>query len=312
MKRILINSSIIVSLVIAMTGCQKDIDVLAVAQSGVKPATGFGSSNIDNPINLTVAASATEVDTNLMVFNNAKYGSDTKVTIVVDTSLVNAYNNANGTSFGYMPSDVFTFPSSITIPANSLQGSGKVTLNIPKLLTYGSSFATGFTITTVSGGPGSLLTANIHITLIVQVKNKYDGEYTVTGTMVDYANAGLKGPYPWDVYLITTGPQQAILFDNTYTGGIYHMILSGGNDSYYGAFGLVINFDGNDNVTSVVNYWGQPSSNGRSANLDPSGANKFNTSTNSLDINYWMDQPSVITPHRTSFKEHFAYVGPRP
>jgi len=312
MKRILINSSIIVSLIMAMTGCKKDIDVLATAQNGVTPATGFGASNITAPINLTVAASATEVDTSLLVFNNAKYGNETKVTIVVDTSLVTAYNNANGTTFDYMPSSVFTFPSSITIPANSLQGTGKVALNIPKLLTYGSSFATGFTITTVSGGPGALLTSNSHVMLIVQVKNKYDGEYTVTGTMVDYANAGLTGAYPWDVYLITTGPNQVILYDNSFTGDIYHEILNGGNDSYYGAFGLVINFDANDNVTSVTNYWGQPSSNGRSASLDPSGTNKFDPSTNTLDINYWMDQPSVITPHRTSFKEHYTFVGPRP
>jgi hypothetical protein len=60
----------------------------------------------------------------------------------------------------------------------------------------------------------------------------------------------------------------------------------------------------------VENFFGQPSSNGRSAELDPSGANKINADM-SIDVNYWMNQPAVIVPHRTSFSEHFKYVGPR-
>ncbi|HVU93812.1 MAG TPA: DUF1735 domain-containing protein [Puia sp.] len=311
MQNKIYKTSIIISLLIFLAGCKKDIDVLATAQNGSTPATGFGISNLDAMV-LSIDASTTEVDTALLVFNNAKYGAETKVTIVVDTSLVNSYNNAKGSSFDYMPADVFTFPATVSIPANSLQGSGKVAINISKLLTYGTSFATGFTITAVSGGSGQILTMHNHVTLVVQVKNQYDGEYTVTGSMVDYANGTLTGPYPWDVYLITKSATQAQLFDNDYTGGIYHKILSNGADSYYGAFGLQFNFDVNGNVTSVVNVYGQPSSNGRSATLDPSGINKFDPATKTLDVKYWMDQPSVITPHRVSFTEHFEYVGPRP
>jgi hypothetical protein len=294
-----------------LTGCKKDIDVLATAQAGSTPATGFGLSNI-GVLSITVSASTTQLDTAILVFNNVKYNADTKVTIAVDTSIVGAYNATNDQSYDYLPSDVFTAPTSITIPAGSLQGSAKLSVNITKLLTYGSSFATGLAITTVSGGSGQIETAHSRIPIIIQVKNRYDGEYTVTGSMVDYSNATLTGPYPWDVYLITSGPNQVQLFDNDYGKNIDHKIQSGANDSQYGSFGVVFNFDADGNVTSVVNLYGQPASNGRSASLDPSGINKYDPATGSLDVKYWLDQPAVWTPHRVSFDEHFEFVGARP
>lgn len=311
MGNIIVRITTFLLFIVLLTGCKKDIDVLATAQAGSTPSTGFGLNNI-GVLSITVAASTTQLDTAILVFNNAKYGSDTKVTIVVDTSIVGAYNTSSGQSYKYMPSDVFTAPTTITIPAGSLQGSGKLSVNIAKLLTYGSSFATGLAITSVSGGSGQIETLHSRIPVVIQVKNRYDGEYKVTGSMVDYSNAGLTGPYPWDVYLITSGPNQVELYDNDYAKGIYHKIKSGSADSYYGSFGVVINFDDNGNVTSVVNLYGQPASNGRSASLDGSGINKYDPSAQTLDIKYWMDQPSVITPHRTSFAEYFEYVGPRP
>jgi hypothetical protein len=311
MQNKIIKLTAVAGLLLALAACKKDIDVLATAKLGSTPAAGFGIANIE-PVVITVDAATAELDTALLVFNNAKFSTATQVTITLDTSLVSSYNAANGTSFDYLPSDVFSFPTSISIPANSLEGSGTVKVDIAKLLTYGTSFATGFTITTVSGGPGALLTDHSHFTLVVQVKNQFDGEYTVTGTMVDYANSALTGPYPWDVYLVTASATQSKLFDNTYTGDFFHMILSNGASSYYGAFGVQFNFDADNNVISVINLYGQPASNGRSATLDPSGINKYDPSTKSLDVTYWMDQPSVITPHRVSFTEHYEYVGPRP
>lgn len=312
MRYKILVSSTLAALLLIVAGCKKDQDFLAVAKFDATPATGFGLSNQD-AIVLTINASTTELDTTLEVFSSAKYGSDTKVTIVADTAVVNTYNTANGKSFDYMPADVYTLPSTIVIPPNSQEGTGKLAVNITKLLTHGTSFALGLTITTVSGGTGKVLTQHSHLPVIIQVKNQYDAEYTVTGTMVDFASAGLSGPYPWDVFLITAGPNQVLLFDNDYTGDIFHKIKSGAADSYYGGFGVVFNFDANGNVTSVLNYYGQPNpANTRSAELDPSGINKFDPVTKTLDVKYWMNQPSVISPHRTSFTEHFTYVGPRP
>ena len=314
MRNFIVRITTFLVFIVLLTGCKKDIDVLATAEKGSTPATGFGLNNI-GVLSITVNASTTQLDTAILVFNNAKYGADTKVTIAVDTTIVADYDTTNAQLYAPMPADVFTAPASITIPAGSLQGSGKLSVNISKLLTYGSSFATGLRITAVSGGSGQIQTFNSKIPIVIQVKNQYDGEYTVTGTMVDYSNAGLKGPYPWDVYLVTSGPNQVRLFDNDLKKDFYHKIqdsVNGNADSYYGTFGVVFNFDADGNVTSVVNLYGQPSSGGRSATLDPSGINKYDPATGSLDVKYWMDQPSVITPHRTSFDEHFEFVGARP
>ena len=315
MRNLIVRITTFLLFIVLLAGCKKDLDVLATAQEGSTPATGFGLNNI-GVLSITVSASTTQLDTAILVFNNAKFGADTKVTIAVDNSIVTDYDSVNDQSFDPMPADVFTAPTSITIPAGSLQGSGKLSVNIPKLLTYGSSFATGLRITAVSGGSGQIQTFNSKIPIIVQVKNRYDGEYTVTGKMVDYSSATLTGPYPWDVYLITSGPNQVQLFDNDYGKSIDHKIQSTTNgvtgDSQYGVFGVVFNFDADGNVISVVNLYGQPSSNGRSATLDPSGINKYDPATGSLDVKYWLDQPAVWTPHRVSFDEHYEFVGARP
>ncbi|TWF41786.1 uncharacterized protein DUF4998 [Chitinophaga polysaccharea] len=129
-------------------------------------------------------------------------------------------------------------------------------------------------------------------------------KYTCTGQMVDYTNASLTGPYPWNVTLRPATATQLELVDNDQTNEVYHKILSGGSNSYYGSFGVVFNLDNNYNVISVINKYGQPSSNGRSAELDPSGINKFDPATRTLKVKYWMNQPGAT--HRTSFDETFS------
>ncbi|NLU90737.1 DUF4998 domain-containing protein [Chitinophaga sp. Ak27] len=129
-------------------------------------------------------------------------------------------------------------------------------------------------------------------------------QYTCTGQMIDHTNGSLTGPYPWNVTLRPTTATQLELVDNDETNDVYHKILNGGNGSYYGSFGVVFNLDNNYRVISVVNKYGQPSSNGRSAELDPSGINKFDPSTRTLKVKYWMNQPGAT--HRTSFDETFS------
>ncbi|OQP58042.1 hypothetical protein A3860_39540 [Niastella vici] len=128
-------------------------------------------------------------------------------------------------------------------------------------------------------------------------------DYVCTGTMIDYTSSSIAGPYPWNVTLHAINPTQLELVDNDYSKGVYHKIISGGSASYYGQFGVVINLDASNNVISVVNKYGQPSSNGRSAELDPSGINKFDPDTKVLAIKYWLNQPG--STHRTLFDETF-------
>ena len=148
------------------------------------------------------------------------------------------------------------------------------------------------------------------------IKNQYDGQYKVTGTMEDFANAALLGVYPLTFDLISNGANEVVVSDRDILGFPGHPISNAGANSYYGSFGLIVDFDeATGNITALKNYYGTPpdyvAGNTRSAELDPSGENRYDAATKTIKIKYWMNQPSVITPHRTAFDETWVYGGNR-
>jgi hypothetical protein len=237
------------------------------------------------------------------------------VKLAIDNSLVTAYNLANGTNYLALPTNAYTLPNGLEfdLPAgNSGQYTLPLTLN-KNNLNLQNAYALGIKIESVSEGSIDQLQKNIIVTILV--KNKYDGRYEINGTFVDYSNSAFVNAYPLLWELVTTGPSQVVVRDYDFfaTPTPAYVFWTGSAYSYYGSFGLIVNFDANDNITSVTNYYGQPSSNGRTAELDPSGINKYIPgSPPVIKIKYWMNQPSVITPHRSAFDETWTYIGPRP
>lgn len=209
-------------------------------------------------------------------------------------------------------------------PAFTVMDNGVVT--IPKGKNYGylrvkttsnnwlgsTAYAFVYRISTVQEA-GYVISANngYSITPFV-VKNKYDAEYSVTGTLLDKASGSINGScsYPMDVYLVTQGPSVVWLYDKAIPG-YYHTICSGGGLSYYGNAGVAITFDANDNVISVDNIYQDPAPRSRTFQLDPSGVNKYDAATNTLKIKYWMNQANSVQPHRVYFDETFKFTGPR-
>ena len=235
------------------------------------------------------------------------------VKLVKQPSLIADYNTANGTGYVELPASSYTFSEDISAVTFQPGETNKVvSIKLDKSgLDLSMQYAIGVTLTEVGSGASISASGNQGLYAII-IKNKYDGHYLVTGTMVDASNAALIGDYPFECDLETIGSDAVIMYN--YKGnfvGYYHPILSAGASSAYGAFVPVFIFDASDNVIAVENGYGQPSSNGRSGQLDPSGINKWNAATKDMDVKYWMNQPSVISPHRTSFDEHFHYLGPR-
>lgn len=141
--------------------------------------------------------------------------------------------------------------------------------------------------------------------------NPLDAKYRLEGTLTD-----AKDPvyvWPGDTYLYNLEPisstqAKLISLDLTIAG---HLLKNGINLTYYSSFGLIITFDPATNkITGLTNSYGQPSTNGRSAVLDPSGANSWDPVTKKIKIKYWMDEAG-FSGHRTSFDETWVYVGPR-
>ncbi|MFT3678201.1 MAG: hypothetical protein QM781_20070 [Chitinophagaceae bacterium] len=138
----------------------------------------------------------------------------------------------------------------------------------------------------------------------------WDGRYTVTGTLVDYTEAVIAsaGPREYSLSPDASGKAQVLCKD---LGLNAHLITHGGSLSYYSRFGLIITIDPQTNkITGLVNSYGQPSANGRSAVLDPSGTNTFDPATKTLKMRYWMDETGV-TGHKAAFDETWTYLGPR-
>jgi hypothetical protein len=237
--------------------------------------------------------------------------SDITVELEVDQTALDRFNTENGTDYVTPPSSVCSYPTSLVIKKGQRVSTDSAKITLSADFDFDAAYALPLRIKSVS--PSHTISANFGAAVYAfTLRNQYDGHYTVTGTMVDFASPGLQGRYPMDVYLITTGSNSVVMQDNA-IGSPSHSIDNGGGLSYYGSFAPKLIFDpsGNGTIISVVNYFGQPAGNGRSAEIDPSGANKINLSDMSIDVNYWMNQPSVIVPHRTSFTEHFTYVGPR-
>lgn len=133
-------------------------------------------------------------------------------------------------------------------------------------------------------------------------------KYTVTGSMRDFSNATYTGYYPQEITLDKVNDVQGTMVP-TELGIPGHIILIGGSKSFYGSFAPVITLDPATNkITAITNHYGQPSPNGRSATLDPSGINAWDPATKTIKIKYWMDEPAVFTPHRVSFDETWTYI----
>lgn len=239
-------------------------------------------------------------------------------------ALVTRYNAANGTDFEILPDSLYTIASYISRTGNSYNftmNSGDfardfaINLNGTKWdLTR--KYALGFALTSV-GAANVKAAGRDTVIALISVKNKYDGRYKITGTFSDVSAVGatFSAAYPLEWELQTTGPSTCVVVDNYYLGIPGYVFSNAGSLTYYGSFGLIVNFDlATDAIASVVNYYGQPAGNTRSARLDPSGINAYNSNTKAINIKYFMVQPSVITaaPNiRSYFNETWSYLGPR-
>ena len=256
--------------------------------------------------------------------NNASLMKSANVVLTRINSLVDRYNADNGTDYEQLPDSLYTLGAGVTNSGNTYtmnMAAGEfahdlsINLNGSKW-NLSHKYALAFALT--SPGTGNYVASGRDTVIaLISVKNKYDGVYKITGTFLDVSavGAGFTAAYPLQWELWTTGTNSCVVVDNYYLGIPGYVFTNGGSLTYYGSFGLNINFDlATDAVTSVTNYYGQPAGNTRSAVLDPSGLNKYDGSSKTIKIKYFMTQPSVITtaPYiRSYFNETWSYLGSR-
>lgn len=147
-------------------------------------------------------------------------------------------------------------------------------------------------------------------------RNQWDGRYRMEGTMTDHSNAQfgwMNNTYEYTLQTSSAGSDSLVSNTLGFPGIVIgNTNLGITNATYYSKFGLILSFDaGTNKVTAVTNYYGQPSSNGRSAVLDPSGFNSVDPATKNIRVKFFMDETGV-TGHRSTFDITLVYLGARP
>lgn len=274
--------------------------------------------------------------------SNAALQATNVVTLTdISSTYISTYNTKNGTSYSSISDPAQAgLASLVATPGVTATSTGytftfgagdfakNLTFNIDgSKVNLSKQYAIAFAITNTGG-----LTQKAGLDTIIAtiaIKNKYDGVYTISGTMVDVTNPAasevntlpaLVGATPYQYELRTTSANTCDVYDN-YSAGyqqgygiVFNTGATTGNPaSAYGSFMPALTFDLTTNkITAVVNHYGQPASNGRYAQLDPSGSVNAYVS-GKITIKYNMVGGSLVTANqvRTTWDEVWTYLKSR-
>lgn len=307
--------------------------VLAVAFSckkpGVDPISNEGQTIVKLAesdyqlvaLDLVNTSQTFSVDLRRDVPNESELNKPLTVVLTLDPAVLTAFNTANNTGYIQLPASSYTLDQSTPISGNNITvtfAPGEFAKNIrftvpdATVLDPNDAYALGFKIASAEGA--KISTELNNLVTEVGLKNKYDGVYRMTGTLVDVASSALTAKSPTTVHLVTIGERSVQMYNaGTAISSFLYLfpIMSGTSESAYGGFLPEFHFDANDNVISVTNAYGQPNaSNTRSAEIDPSGVNKWENGV--LRVKFFMYQPNTVASGpRTSFDMVFTYQGPR-
>jgi Domain of unknown function (DUF1735). len=218
-----------------LSGCLKDSDfdkglIQSVHSSGTQKVVEIKLSATSSSNFLQLNFLAVNADTSfdlvpIVLASSEPAPEDIKVTVVVDNSIVTAYNNANGTSYTIPSASNFTIVNPggvVTIPKGSNVGYLKLKLNPYNFL--GDIFGFGFKITAVSN-PGYTISGNTGSGIFVLgIKNKYEANYHATGVFHHPVNGDR--PINRDKFLSTVDSQSNITELGDLGAAGYEMILT--------------------------------------------------------------------------------------
>ncbi|WP_298741575.1 DUF1735 domain-containing protein [uncultured Chitinophaga sp.] len=323
MKHIIKKASMVVAAAVALTSCVKDHLAVDPAQSNnviefantgniVSSAGAVHPRFASDLGNLPVGDSSTFV-VNLSYSGAEKAApNDITINLSVDPAALDAYNADDETEYALPPASAYHFPTSVVIKKGEKVKQITVTIVRSPEYNFDTSYALPIKIASVSSGiiSGNFGTAIYSFT----ARNVYDGVYKMEGTLNDVTTSAITGDYPKDAMQLITYSGKAVGLYDPYVARNYgHPIKSGGSGSYYGSFSPVFLIDDDGTITKVTNYYGQPSSNARAGQLDPTGVNKVTFGADgkvvSIEVSYIMLQAGAP---RTYFNEKFTYVEPRP
>lgn len=288
MKKILKYISLALALPLLLNSCLKDDELIGPdADGAISNVIEFGNpaaptSGVTSSIPLYALSFDMDpegvLDLKVKCVGANPAESDIKVTIAIDNSLLNKYNEENGTEYVALPTAQYSLG---TAEATIKKGEREaiITVNLkPSLFTFDEEYALGFKISSVSSG---VVSGNFgQIVTAISGKNPYDGSYTLETS----ANTSLVPSASKSVSLVTVGANRVMLSPGllgTYSNEVYYNI---------------------DPVTNKVTVecpsLGVQTPQDTRSNWDPA--------TQTLTV-FWKQEGGGRT-----FEEVFKYVGPRP
>jgi len=281
---------------IGITACKKNKDSSVVEISDVRTG-GTEKTILMNFIN-----NSSETVTALTLKNQGS--ANMHVKLVKDNGPLAAAKAmalpTNGYSIANLEFDI-SAGGSVDVPITII----KTNLNTDTI------WGIGLKIDSASGGT----IAQDAKTIVVKFdfRNKWDGRYRMTGTFTDVAAPTITFTEQV-VKLVTVSPNSVVMVPEQ-LGIPGYLILSGTSLSYYGSFGPTFTFNlTNNKLVAVTNSYGQPASNTRSAEIDPSGTNNWDPATKAIVVKFYMKQPNTVTtaPYiRVYFNNTLIYLGAR-
>lgn len=301
----------------ALSSCLKDKSVDNARFGNVvnkddKIAEIAGPVNGINPINLDAGSSSISFTTvTVRLASEKPADKDIQVTLALDPAQITSYNTANGTNYVSLPSSLYSFEGGglvVTIPAGSREGQLKTKL-IPDNL-IGAEYALGFTITTVSDAAVKISGNYKKQLILLGVKNKYDGVYSLKGAFYHPTASPSYGRYTTTVELHTVNGNTVNLFWPL-LGGFAHPILSGSSFSYFASQEAGYSVNAATNGVTV-------------SNLSPTGTvvysmgdnytSRYETGTRTFYVQFGYNHfpGGVFNPAATrEWTDTLTYTGPR-
>jgi hypothetical protein len=242
-----------------------------------------------------------------------------EVVLQDDAAGVTAYNTAHGESFVTLPPAMFTYVAdpSITVAGDKISlrfapgefsKDVKIAVNGSAWADLGVKYAKAYKV--FDAGTKQVATAQKTMITLLAIKNKYDGVYKVTGTLVDILGSRIARGYPKTVELRTTGASQVGVYDYyamaTYGYPLY--VYGAATDSNpRAAFGIGFNFNSSDQITSA---W-DADDDGFSFTLGTGASNTYSGGVINVQ---WITgaNASGFPVGRFTVTETYTYQGPRP
>ncbi len=306
------------------TSCLKD-NGFEEQKYGIKDPSGvsLGISFPESPEKdfaidaLNTAQTVTMCNLNLEADQPAP--ADVNVNLVLNPTLISAYNTANGTSLVSLPTSSYTMNMKVKIPKGARMGDVSISVPNASLIDPTLSYAMGLSIASIDES-GYTIASNLKNILVkISVKNKYDGTYVLKSKLLDWLSGyGISNtPFTWpgstssygSILMITAGPTSVKMFDDWGFGTYIHPIRTTTAWSGFGSTEPKFTFDGTTNaLTAATNDFPNPP-NGRAFRVNTAvTTSRWDPVTKNIYAAIIMSHPG--RPDLQIF-DTLVYVGPR-